>query len=96
MTNKEIYERVLEIVDKQYWMPILGCFACEAGVCDLISCYSDIGIYIKHDYPEWEAQKPVYTKLTSPYWWPIDDRESRKEALKKAIALCDQKTSDHD
>lgn len=89
MTNKEIYEKVLDIVD------IPGCRI--FGVCTLI--HSVCGhLYDESSFPEWAEQKPKnYTQndeaimrgdTHSLYWWPIEDRENRKEALKRAIALC--------
>lgn len=85
MTNKQVYERALELVDSTEicWSPIKYS---GLGVCEIISEIIE-QCYFPSMFIEWEHQRPKdsYNRL----WWPIEDRESRKQALLKAIQLCD-------
>ena len=89
MTNKEIYERALRLVDSKSIAVYTYMRYCALPVCDILFdiCYQrQIPFHGADTFPEWYAQKPpgVYY-----LWWPITDRESRKNALRKAIKLCD-------
>ena len=37
------------------------------------------------DFPEFYAQKPFDAEFS---WWPVNDKDSRIEALQAAIQLC--------
>lgn len=94
MTNKEVYQRCLELVDSAEvitWPHEFGAgikYVCNRlGVCDLLT-YLRPGCK-KKDFTEWFEQNPGSTNAPYDYWWPIQDRESRRLALLEAIKLCD-------
>lgn len=89
MTNKEVYEKVLNLVDSvDYNKVFIGFQNDELGLCDLI--YTEtINLHLSNaTFPELYSQRPPITAALYPFWWPIEDRESRKQALLKAIELC--------
>lgn len=102
MTNKEVYEKCLELVDSSEivaFHPSLNNSLSEEaffkkwkdlGLCGLIEALTGrFPNYMHESYPELDEQKPENSQL---YWWPLYDRESRRLALLKAIKLCDNAT----
>lgn len=93
MTNKEVYQRCLELVNSDQvivWPHMNGLkYICKnLGVCDLL-------LFIRSeksrctDFVEWFKQNPNPGDDPYEYWWPIEDRQSRRLALLEAIKLCD-------
>lgn len=59
----------------------------RSGLCELIA--TSMGKYHKNinlnDFPELMAVEPAHILGSNGFWWPVEDREIRKDYLKKFI-----------
>ena len=82
-TRLEHYKILLDAFKKRHEDTIdNGLCWCFKEIIGTTKPYSDF----RNEYPELYAQKPI--KSNNWYWWPLESRKLRIEALKKAIELC--------